>query len=93
MAHQPRDVRTLLILPRKQGAEEIRVKLCEIQTPEGPRQFVDLRTYAPTDRGVLGPTSHGVRIQSREIDELINALDVALEEISHAKFTVRPKNE
>jgi hypothetical protein len=91
MTNQTRDIHTLLSLPRKQGAEEIQIKLCESLTPQGLTQFLDIRTYAPTRTGVLEPTSHGVRIHLHEIDEVINALEEALEDISRLRLTVRPK--
>jgi hypothetical protein len=93
MTRQARDIRTLLVLPRKHGTEELRVKLCEIQTSEGPRYYVEMRMYAREDTGVLASTSHSIYIHSHEIDEVINSLEVALEDISRVKYTLRPKKE
>jgi len=92
MTQHIRDIRTLLILPRRQGKEELRIKFCESQSTHGLRLFVDFQLYAPTETGTLAPTNQRVHIHSHEVDEVINALEVALEEISRAKYTIRPKS-
>jgi hypothetical protein len=73
--------RVLAALPRKDGAEELRIA---VRSYEGHR-YLDLRVWWRGDDGSMRPSAKGVTVRRTEIASVLSALDAGLADLEGRK--------
>lgn len=77
----PQADRVLVTLPRKGGAEELRVA---VRAFNGAR-FADVRLHFRDRDGSMRPSGKGATIRTHEVAAVLTALELALEELEGRK--------
>lgn len=75
--------RVLATLPRKDGAEELRIAVRSYQG----RRYADARLYYCAEDGEFRPTSKGITIRKHELPAVLSALESALTDLDGRKVS------